>query len=297
MGIIICKLPNAGLGNQLFPLMRAHTFGYINKLPVKVVNYHQIKIGPWLRHEKNRRNYDGFFIFEKDIISALCENLKVKWMMRKGVIREPELKSFANPKQKFLFEKIPHYTERFRGLDENRSLVIRLLFGLIDHSILNKINCTEPPCIGIHVRMGDFRKIKEGEKFGKVGTVRTPESYFIEMINEIRGLNGSELPVNVFTDGNKEEFNSLFHLPGVRMMEGNNDLIDLLLLSKSKVIITSAGSTFSYWAAFISDAVVIMHPTYTNIKIRSKKVCNSLYEGAFDSGNPQFIKAIHEIQA
>jgi hypothetical protein len=71
MGIVICKLPKAGLGNQLFPLMKAYVFAHINHLPVTIVNYRQLRLGPWLRGEKNKRIYNGFFIFEKNFIQQL----------------------------------------------------------------------------------------------------------------------------------------------------------------------------------------------------------------------------------
>jgi hypothetical protein len=34
MSLIHCKLPNAGLGNQLFPIVNAYYFGKLNNLPV-----------------------------------------------------------------------------------------------------------------------------------------------------------------------------------------------------------------------------------------------------------------------
>lgn len=297
MSIVICRLPKAGLGNQLFPLMRAYTFAHLNNLPVIVTNYHQLKMGPWLRREKNKRKYNGFFTFEKTWISAQLDNWGIK-KYRKGQKKEPELRMVEDKEtlvESYLFSAIPHYAHRFDGLKENRQLVIQLLWNLITPAIKKKLRELSAPFIGVHIRMGDFRHLSNGEEFGKVGTVRTPEEYFIEMINEIRKLQGTELPVSVFTDGDKKELNTLFQLPGVRIVRGNNDLVDLLLLSKSRIIITSAGSTFSYWAAFISDAVVITHPTYINIKIRPENISNLLYEGSFDKNNPQFIKAIQSI--
>jgi hypothetical protein len=40
MSVVICKLPKAGLGNQLFPLMRAYTFAHLNNLPGMVPGSH-----------------------------------------------------------------------------------------------------------------------------------------------------------------------------------------------------------------------------------------------------------------
>jgi hypothetical protein len=56
MSIVICKLPKSGLGNQLFPLMHAMVFAHINQMPLKIIGYHQFKIGPYLRNEKSYIN-------------------------------------------------------------------------------------------------------------------------------------------------------------------------------------------------------------------------------------------------
>ncbi len=67
MSVVVCKLPKAGLGNQLFPLMHAFVFAKLNNLPVIVTGYHQLKIGPYIRREKNKRQYKGYFTFQKNI--------------------------------------------------------------------------------------------------------------------------------------------------------------------------------------------------------------------------------------
>ena len=67
MGMVVCKLPSAGLGNQLFPLMHAMVFAELNNLPLTVTGYHRIKIGPYLRGEKSKRSYKGYFKFQKSL--------------------------------------------------------------------------------------------------------------------------------------------------------------------------------------------------------------------------------------
>jgi hypothetical protein len=296
--IVICKLPKAGLGNKLFPLMRAYTFGHLNNLPVTVTHYHHLKIGPWLRHEKNKRKYNGFFSFQKGWIAAQMDNWRIK-NYRKGQKREPELVRVEDKKnlaKSYLFSAIPHYAHRFDGLKENRQLVLQLLWNVITPAIKEKVGRLSPPCIGVHIRMGDFRRLKDGEEFGKTGTVRTPEDYFVNSIHSIRKLHGSDLPVSIFTDGTKNELIKIFTLNNIHLVEGNNDLVDLIVLSRSKVIVTSAGSTFSYWAGFISDAAVIMHPSYADLKIRSESDRKALYEGAFDDNNEQLRSWIQTIR-
>src|SRR6188474_2445134 len=122
MSIVVCKLPKAGLGNQLFPLMKAYTFAYLNELPVVVTNYHQVKIGPYLRREKTKRRYGGFFTFQKNILSAQSE----KWALRKynkKRITEPVVQKINDTERSdemYIFSEIPHWDHYFDGLKENR---------------------------------------------------------------------------------------------------------------------------------------------------------------------------------
>ncbi|HUR09950.1 MAG TPA: alpha-1,2-fucosyltransferase [Flavitalea sp.] len=275
-----CHLPKAGLGNQLFPLLSAYTFGYLNNLPVKVTGYHQFKIGPYLRGEKIKRNYSNYFRFQKSILGEAIDRIQLQtkgWQKQEEPLLEVVEKGFVN--QLYYFSAIPHWRELFLRVRQHRDIIIRLFYDLLSSDIKKRLEQQEVPCIGVHIRMGDFRKLKPGEDFGKVGVVRTAETYFIEIIERIRALHGSVLPVTVFTDGHLHEFDHLFQLPGVKMAGPNPDIIDLLLLSRSRVIVASVGSTFSYWAGFFSEAPLIRHPQHLHSFIRPDDVNSHWYEG------------------
>jgi hypothetical protein len=275
--------------------MRALLFGHLNHLPVEIIEYHYFKIGPWLRGEKNKRRYNGFFIFQENMLTTRIK----EWKSRKyanAAVTEPKLAILnKNKSDTFLFSEIPHYSSWFNGLIPYRPLVIKLLLEKINPAITKKVNQLEYPCIGIHIRMGDFRKLAKDEEFGQAGAVRTPEKYFIDVINSIRNLYGSNLRVSIFSDGHKNELNNILTLPEVYLVEDNNDLVDLLLLSKSKIIVTSAGSSFSYWAGFISDAPLIKHPSALHHKIRTLNDEGDLYEGVLDDTNEVLVKKIKSI--
>lgn len=282
MSYTVCKIPKAGLGNQLFPLMKAQVFAYLNNLPILITGYHQLKIGPYLRREKTKRNYNGFFLFEKKILSSLIDKGKILQFNLNNTIIEPSIdidfiRDYSR-NEMFLFSKVPHWDNYFGGLREHRELIKILLWAMIKPALKEKINDLPPPCIGVHIRMGDFRKLKAQENFGNVGAVRTPEEYFINTIKAIREINGFDLPVNIFSDGFKEELQQILALNNVTLIEGNNDLVDMMLLSKSQIIVTSAGSTFSYWASFLSESIVIMHPDHCTV-IRKTRNIELPYEG------------------
>ncbi len=285
MSIVICQLPKAGLGNQLFPLLKAAVFARLNDLPLLVTGYHQLKIGPWLRGEKTKRNYHGYFLFEKSMIGEYIDRLKLYQYRKYDLVKEPVVKKLeggSKEKRQFVFSEIPHWSDYFAGLKEHRSLAISLFHELINPAVIRSTIRGHRPSVGVHIRMGDFRKLKAGENFASVGAVRTPEIYFVDIIKAIREILGLPLPVTVFTDGYRSEFETLFTMQDVHLEEGNKDIEDLLLLSQSQFIVASAGSTFSYWAGFLSNSPLILHPDHLHASIRPEEVNRLVYEGPFD---------------
>lgn len=274
-----CKLPNTGLGNQLFPLMKAMVYSKLMGQKVRVCNYNQFKIGPYLRGEKSKRKYENYFTFQKGFSDDMVTRISIRFLLQRNeIISNPTISS--NNEKSVVFDAIPHWDNFFEGLNEYRELVIKCLFDILNPTILETYHNLPPPEIGLHVRLGDFRKLKSGEDFKKVGAVRTPEYYFIDTVKKLRALHGSELPVTIFTDGYKKDMPDLFSLSNLIIPKPNTDIGDLLHLSKSKIIVTSAGSTFSYWAGFLSDSPIILHPDHIHQPIRLEQ---GLFEGSIDS--------------
>jgi Glycosyl transferase family 11 len=287
------------LGNQLFPIMKAFVFGRLNNLEVIVTGYHWLKLGPYLRREKTKRRYYGYFIFQKNWIGELFDKLRIKNFVNSGIIPEPSLQiKEANviEKKSFLYSELPDYNDFFAGLNVHRTLVKKIFWEILNDPIKKLLENKKTPCIGVHIRMGDFPNLKQGVDFRNVGQVRTPEKYFIEMIQSIREIHGSNLPVTIFTDGFRNEFEHLFELENISMSEGNPDIVDMVLLSRSEIIVIATGSTFSYWAGFLSDVPVILHPNHIYKSNRLKSENPELYEGPMDKNNPLLVKAIKNIE-
>ncbi|HVU57444.1 MAG TPA: hypothetical protein VHD83_20415 [Puia sp.] len=298
MSVVICKLPRAGLGNQLFPLLKAAVFARLNELPLIVTGYNQFKIGPYLRGEKIKRNYRGYFLFEKGLLGEQVDQFRI-WRSRGDEDRvEPTvevLPAAAREGKRFIFSEIPHWSDHFAGLREHRQLTLEIFEEMVCEGIKRKAEVIDAPCIGVHIRMGDFRKLKEGEDFQSVGAVRTPEEYFMQIIRQIREIAGIALPVSVFTDGRRHELETLFTMENISMVEGNPDLVDMLALSRSGIIVASANSTFSYWAGFLSKAPLILHPDHIHAPIRYGKG-EGVYEGPFDVMDDDMVSGIKNIK-
>ena len=144
------------------------------------------------------------------------------------------------------------------------------------------------PVIGIHIRRGDF----------KMGNPITPLSFFIEGIKLVRECAGSNLPVTVFTDASKEEITDILQLPNVSLAAPKPDILDIILLSKSKVLFLSKSSSFSYWGAFLSDALVVRPINDWQKKIRESNDRSNYREFFFDETinetTKEFVAVINE---
>jgi hypothetical protein len=135
------------------------------------------------------------------------------------------------------------------------------------------------PLVALHVRRGDFRPLAPGEDFRRVGGVRTPDNYFLEIVSGLRAAAGYQAPVTIYSDGTDEELAFLLRLPAVWRATSFNDVTDLLALSRARMIVTSSGSTYGEWAAFLSDGVVLRHPDHIHAPIRPENVRRIAYEG------------------
>jgi len=61
MFLVYPQLPRAGLGNMLLVWARAVLFADINSIPVIAPNWGQIRIGTYLRGERDKRYYGNLF--------------------------------------------------------------------------------------------------------------------------------------------------------------------------------------------------------------------------------------------
>jgi len=57
-------------------------------------------------------------------------------------------------------------------------------------------------------------------------------------------------------------------MPRVLLADDAPDIVDIYLMSRSRVLMTSIRSTFSYWSAFLSDGHVIRAPYPGYVPIR-----------------------------
>lgn len=246
--IVIASLSRTGLCNRLFIWAEALVFAEKNSLPLYVNGWHKTPIGPWLRNERTKRIYAFYFKNQSNYIAEITRLL----LYSKKCSFNPEIQTLNDPgKDTYVFNKMPSPSNYFYSLKNKRLFIKDSLINMISNKTLLKIrHFDKVNKIAVHIRLGDFTTLK----------INQDQQYFINAINFVRSVLGFNLPVTIFTDGYKYQISEVMKLDNTNISQNNSDIADLFHLSSHKVIITSPGSTFSYWGAFLSDAIII-HPS------------------------------------
>jgi hypothetical protein len=272
----------SGMCNRLFIWAHALVFSHCNQLPLFVHGWYKTPIGPWLRNERTKRFYFFYFRHQTDFAGYYLRKIlgAASWIYNPPVKDEVEEKKIKGIE----FNELPHFNHYFDQLNGYNNLIAAELDKMLSPGILKRLSHIHPPAIGVHIRRGDFAGNPMLERL----------SFFISAILYVRNTYGNFLPVMVFSDGYEEELREILALPGVELYRGKTDIEELIMLSKSQFIITSLGSTYSYWAGFLSNAVIIHSPRYEGTPSRwsaLRKEGNLIIEEPEDS----FKKLTHEI--
>lgn len=276
--LCLSQLPSAGLGNKLFSWASGAVFSDINQCKHIVTGLTKLHLGPLLRREKSKRFYLGYFRNE-----SLFAPVR-SYFMKRTYLQQKDADKKVTTGGCYVFSEIPHWSDHFEVLKNYRDFIIPAFWSNLTPRIAQRIARHSAPEMAVHIRMGDFRALVPGEDFSKVGAVRTPLAYFTGLIETVRDTEGKQVPVTVFSDGKASELAEILALPGVSLADDDLDIVHLAVMSKSKLIVMSAGSTFSFWAGFLSSGILINHFQHIHTAIRPENINRSIYEGPLDSG-------------
>jgi hypothetical protein len=278
---VLAITPRAGLGNKLLVWARAAVFATLNNLPLYVSPWEQIRIGPLLRRERDKKIYSSLFYHRH----RLAFYLHLIRSRRLKQVINPDLASL-DPSDRpssptvYLFSWRVDGGDYFKELRPYQQIVKTALLSIVLPHQMRLAERQPTPCIGVHIRRGDFPEIN-AEAFNQTQFGRTPLSYFVDTILTLRQIAQRELPVSIFSDASPEELTPLLSISNVHYASTQSALADMLTLAKSKVIVFSAGSTFGYWSGFLSDAALIHHRAHFQHPIRLRT--DHLFEGVLET--------------
>ncbi len=254
------RLGGAGLGNSLFILSRAIVLAKQYQGELINPDWISIKLGPILRNERDKRIYLHFFKpmgiagFRKAIIRLLAPKVDEESLSVCGTAPKNRTTVVVTGLKNY-FDDIRH----------ERKLISNSILSNIHPRNTPEIDAFDGVCIGIHIRMGDFRP-----------EWRVPLEWFVTTINKIRAFLQDDIPVCVFSDGQDDELSPVTSLPNVRRISFRNALTELVCLSKCDVILAS-NSTFSAWAVFLGNKPSVWK--YRNKELENLLADEKLFEG------------------
>lgn len=285
--LVVAKLPKAGLGNKLLVWAEAFVYSSKNNLRLYIKGLNVISIGPLLRGERVKRFYWGQF--KRNSPAMIIRYIIGKTLYKRNINDSPNIPQDFSI---YEFNMVPHWSDYFEKFKSERALIIKAFESLFSRSSKRLFLSQTYPVVACHIRMGDFKKLPANTDFKTVGATRTPLHYFVQTISQVRILSGIDLQVTIFTDGYPEDLKEVLALGNIRFHEPVNEIVDMLLMSKAKLIITSAGSTFGYWAGFLSEAILIRHPDHFHKCIRDERTNQMWYEGIMDTDNDTLSQAL-----
>jgi hypothetical protein len=249
------RLNRAGLGNLMLPWARCEVFCHRHQVPMLAPQWTQPKVGPVLRREKDKRYYIGLFT-SAGYVRGLRRwglLLRARRVSEYGfdpslAVETPTLVEFSGLK------------DFFEPLLAHRDLIRRRV-----HEILSPRTCAilaaqrDDFAIGVHVRRGDKPPLPAGAPLLN-GIPGMPTEWFVGALKSIRRVLGFPAPARVFSDGSAEELRPILSLSNVTLAPHNPAIVDMLMLARSRIVITTANSTFSQWAVYLGAMPSLWYP-------------------------------------
>ena len=244
-----------GLGHSLLAWARSFVWARDHSAPMLAPRWFQFRLGPYLRHEPDKRRYHLLFRMDGYIHGPaqwayMLAGERVEpadaFLPRPG--RWPRIVEFRND--------IRNNTRFFRDIVGRHQEVGQELWRITreEHQ-----PGTVEPFLGLHVRHGDFAAVSDEHAVSQGSNVRLPVRWFAEMLTGVRERLGWNMPARLFSDGDPASLRELLDLPAVVLCPMRSAIHDMLLLSKAALIIGS-GSGFTMWAAYLGQAPRICYP-------------------------------------
>jgi len=256
-----------GLGHSLLAWARCRLWCDDHSIPMLAPSWRQLRIGPILRGERDKRQYYRLFRFPG----------YVRGLKRLALLTTAERVAAETADLVSLARERPRRLVVFRNLlAQNEETHFREILGRGLQVRARLVEMTKPqyvpappaaPSIALHVRMGDFTEVASAEKLrAGAKNARIPVEWYRAMLLGLRARLGSNYPAIVFSDGTDESLAPLLALPLVRRSPRQQSVADLLSISHSRLLVSS-GSGFSMWGAFLGDVPRICHPGQRLVRV------------------------------
>jgi hypothetical protein len=251
----------AGLGNMLFPWAKAEVFRSRHGVRMLAPQWTQPKIGPLLRRERDLRYYTGLFDHRR---SGYVRGLAKLWALWRGKRVTPEqgeaLMAAGKKAESPTIVVFQGWEGWFAALLPHRDLVADRLSSILSTRVRAMLAEGSAPTIAVHVRRGDKKTLPFRAPFTGESWQTLHDQWFINALASVRRAMGEQAPATVFSDGSPEQLAQILAVPGVTLSPRAPSIVDILRMARAKVLITSAGSSFSGWGSFLGRMPTVYYP-------------------------------------
>lgn len=257
------RLGGAGLGNLLFTYGWAIAESKKYDIPLIWPTWYSIKLGPYLRHEKDKRKYNDLF----DNRTHAIHGFKKLWILltTKRISRYDVLDVSMCDGGVIEYFGMDDYFSRI--MDSSEVIREELIANLKEKN-KGGLDFDFSDSVSVHIRCGDFQKATPEQLKNGRDSSRLPIEWYADRIKEIREIVGREITCYIFSDGTDEELAPVLALSNVKRLFFGSAIADIIALSRFKLFIAT-GSTFSMWARYLGRMSVI---TYENQLLQSLKL-------------------------
>lgn len=242
-----------GLGNELFAWARCVVWCRESGAKMFRARWGQVHVGPYLRLEHDKRQYQQLFQ-----VSGQESWAKIPWLVARGYRFRSEDELTTGELSNRAIVTFDGMKSHFHSLWNKHDLVLSELKSAARAQVISSLPVLPTPHIGVHVRHGDFAPGTTAQLLGGVRNTRIPQRWYIEAVQQVRQSGGEQLVAYVYSDGSDDDLAELLAMPGVQRMPRNNALTDMLSLSRASAVVSS-GSTFSAWASFLRQSPTVCH--------------------------------------
>jgi len=250
-----------GLAHSMMAWARCIAWCRSNGISMLAPSWTYLKIGPYLRGERDKRQYTKLFDF-----TGYHTGLRRAWIL--ATHPRVDARSVVSRQRHAVGRRLVV----FRNADtfaEQRSLFQSELMGHSQmlHQEIRAVTRVHhlPPApagrhVAIHVRRGDFiAPASESELSGGGRNRQTPIEWYREILCGLRRHCHADVPAIVYSDGTDEELAEILSLPNVARSSATAAITDLLAIAQADLLLAS-GSGFSIWGSFLGQVPRICFP-------------------------------------
>ncbi|MER8509597.1 hypothetical protein NKH91_13120 [Mesorhizobium sp. M0894] len=263
-----------GLGHSMLAWARCEIWCRNNNARMLGPRWLRPRIGPYLRRERDRREYFKLFTNDGYVGEPWRTVLLATARKIPADAAEPAEYTGRNTVVVFKNTGTSNFESHFHEVRGHGRVLYEAFRRITRKKYLPHAPVT--PFVAVHVRLGDFTRFDQSRVKAGTHNNRLPIEWYCDSLTALREGLGTNIPARVFSDGSDSELLRLLGLPDVRRADDAESVTHMLEMAQASAII-GAGSNFNLWAAFFSQVPRITYPGQAIVTVNDDPSCETSF--------------------